>query len=501
MSRIASILLAVGMLTDAHPLHASDWTPIAPLPGARLGAAAATAAGTTFVLGGFDTQPLASVASWDGSSWAGAPPMLEQRQWPAATAAGGIVFALGGLDIEGVAKASVERLGAGGWGEVAPMPGGRAMPAAGTVGGIVYVAGGRDESSRPAADCFRYDPVANAWTSVAPMSAARYGAAAAVLGGRIWMLGGFGTQPVATVERFDPATGAWSGGPDLPEPLWLASAATAGDRVWVAGGLDASSQASARVYSAGADGLWRPEASLPAPLAASAMATRDGCLLLAGGSGAAGLPEAAAYSMFPAEPPPPGDTLRVEVRITPATLGTGSQGRWVGVRIQPDGWAPHDIEIGSLTLDGVRSDPGGPVSYDVSDAGRAELNLKFPRAPFSSRAPGTYDLVLLGRRLDDRPLRGVAGLTVNAGGHALSAMRTSDGRTGVVVALDRPEDATLDVVDLQGRVVARIANGRFAAGASTREWPRAGETVARGSYFVRLRRAGSVDVVKLSVVR
>lgn len=500
MRRTFAVLVLLGMLTDVLPLHASDWNPIAPLPEARSGAAAATGGGRTFVLGGFATQPLASVATWDGSSWGGATPMLEPREWPAAAAAGDIVFAIGGLDIEGVPKASVEHWVAGAWGEVAPMPGGRAMHAAATIEGIVYVAGGRNDSSLPAADCFRYDPTANAWAAVAPMTTARYGVAGAVLESRLWVVGGFTTQPVATVERFDPTTGAWSVGPDLPEALWLASAGTAGNRVWVAGGLDAFSQPSSRVYSAGPDGVWRLEASLPAPVAASAMAARDGCLLLAGGSGVTGAPEVSAYSMCPAEAPPPAETLMVAVRVTPGTLGSGNQGQWIGARIEPEGWAPQEIAIASLALDGVPVDLGGPVSYDASDEGRPSVKVKFPRAPFASRAPGAYELVLVGRRLDGRPLRGVASLVVNSSGHALAATRASDGRTSVVVSLDRPEEATLDVVDLQGRLVGHLADGMFAAGTSASEWPRAGESAPRGSYFVRLRRAGSVEVLKLSVI-
>ena len=74
-------------------------------------------------------------------------------------------------------------------------------------------------------------------------------------------------------------------------------------------------------------------------------------------------------------------------------------------------------------------------------------------------------------------------------------------RTEVVVSLDRAEDVSLDVLDLQGRVVARLERGTLAARVHRREWPSAWERVARGSYFVRLRRAAGDEAVKLIVTR
>jgi uncharacterized protein (DUF1501 family) len=58
------------------------------------------------------------------------------------------------------------------------------------------------------------------------------------------------------------------------------------------------------------------------------------------------------------------------------------------------------------------------------------------------------------------------------------------GRATVPFALDRPASVTLSVVDLQGRVVRRIAPGALAAGRHTLPFDAAG--LAPGVYLLRL---------------
>jgi len=94
--------------------------------------------------------------------------------------------------------------------------------------------------------------------------------------------------------------------------------------------------------------------------------------------------------------------------------------------------------------------------------------------------------------------RGQAWLEINNG--ALSRLKAPRGHSGVVITLVEPEAVTLDVVDLQGRVVGHLLSGVLPAGSHVREWPQAGESVPRGSYFVRLRRAQGTEVMKLSVL-
>jgi hypothetical protein len=151
--------------------------------------------------------------------------------------------------------------------------------------------------------------------------------------------------------------------------------------------------------------------------------------------------------------------------------------------------------MSSVTLDGIGMDMEASINLD--EAG-SSLTVKFPRAPFLQRATGSYQVTLLGQRADGVMFRGTAALDINNG--ALARLKASRGHSGVVITLLEPEAVTLDVVDLQGRVVGHLLSGVLPAGEHVREWPQPGESVPRGSYFVRLRRAQSTEVVKLSVL-
>ena len=184
----------------------------------------------------------------------------------------------------------------------------------------------------------------------------------------------------------------------------------------------------------------------------------------------------------------------MSLQLSPSTLNAKSQGNWIAAQIQL-GFSPAQVVMSSLTLDGVGMDMEASLYLDQAGS---SLTVKFPRAPFVQRATGTYQVTLLGRRADGVTFRGMTTLEINNG--ALSRLKASRGHSGVVITLVEPEAITLDVVDLQGRLIGRLMSGVLPAGEHVREWPQPGESVPRGSYFVRLRRAQGTDVVKLSVL-
>jgi len=507
--RRAQLLVVLGLLTDAHPSNAS-WTNLTTLPEASFGSAGATQGGRFYVIGGFTSQTTANVTAWDGATWGSASPMSHARLLASAAAARGFVFAIGGFDDTGMPTATGERLDpvGGSWSATASMPLARASGATGAIGESLYVAGGQGDDGQPMADCFRFDPVADAWSAIAPLPTPRTGVAGAVLERRLWVIGGLNGSPAATVERFDPGTGAWSAAPDLPEPLWFPAAGTLDGRVWVVGGMDASFQRSDRVYSAGPDGAWRSETSLPAALAVTTVGSLSNCMIVAGGMDASGLPSVLSFSQCveappPPPPPPPSDTLRITFSLNPTTLNASSQGQWISAHIVPDGWPATDILVASLRLDDVAPDLSGPISMSATD-----LTVKFPRAPFASRVAGFYVLVLTGSRSDGTGFSGSTPLTTqgsnlqnNRARHSLRPLATGPAGSGVVVSLDQTETVRIEVLDLQGRIVDRLYQGALAAGDSRHDWPRAGQSVRRGAYFVKLTRPGGVDVVRIAVLR
>jgi N-acetylneuraminic acid mutarotase len=504
--RRASLLVLIGLLTDVHPSNAS-WTTLTSLPEASFGAGAASQGGRLYLVGGFTTQISPGVVAWDGTSWGAVAPLLHARMIPGVAAARGHVFALGGFDENGVPTSSAESFDplAGTWSGVADLPASRASCAAGAIGESLYVAGGQGDDGQPAASCFRFDPAADAWSAIASLPTPRTGVAGAVLDRRLWVIGGFDGQPSAVVERFDPETGSWSTASSLPEPLWFPAAGTLDGRVWVVGGMDASFQRSDRVYSAGSDGVWRSEGALPSMVAVASVGGLSNCLIVAGGMDASGQPSALAFSQCveapPPPPPPPAETLTVAISLNPTNLNASSNGQWVSAHVVPNGWPATDIVVASLRLDGVAPDMSGPISITETD-----LTVKFPRAAFADRVGGTYDLTLTGVTTNGTSFSGNTALTVQSSSLAskkrgLRPLGSGAASTGVVVSLDQAEPVRLDVIDLQGRIVARLYNGLLAPGEWRHEWPRAGQQVPRGTYFVRLARGAGVDVVRIAVFR
>ena len=271
--------------------------------------------------------------------------------------------------------------------------------------------------------------------------------------------------------------------------------------------MDASFLRSDRVYSAGSDGVWRSESSLPAALAVATIGALSNCLVVAGGMDASGMSSALAFSQCveapppPPPPPPPADTLTAVLTLNPITLNASSNGQWISAHILPNGWAATDIVIPSLRLDGVPPDMGGPISVAATD-----LTVKFPRAPCAGRAGGNYDLALTGITTEGESFRAstplvVQGSTVVARKRTLRPLARGPASTGVVVSLQRAEPVTIDVLDVQGRCVDRLYQGPSATGEWALDWPRAGQSVPRGTYFVRLSRVGATDVVRIAVLR
>ena len=501
MLRGASLLVLIGLLTDVHPSVAA-WTSLTSLPEASFGAGAASQGGRLYLVGGFNGQISSSVVAWDGTTWGSVASLSEARMTPGVAATQSSVFAFGGLDMNGVPSATAERFdaAAGSWAGVAAMPMARASGAAFAVGNSLYVAGGQGDDGHPLAPCFRFDPGANLWSQVAALPTPRTGVAGAVLGGHLWVIGGFDGMPSSVVERFDPQTDHWISGLPLPEPLWFPAAGVLDGRVWVVGGMDGSFMRSDRVYSAGSDGVWRSEDVLPAAVAVASVGSLANCLVVAGGMDASGMPSSSAFSQCvdapPPPPPPSGDSLTVAITLNPAALNASSNGQWISAHIVPNGFPGTEILLESLRLDGIAPDLSGPISISET-----EVDVKFPRAAFANRPAGLYDLRLTGVRADGQPFSGSTSLNVQGSSLANKSRKLKPLASGVEVSLDQSEPVRIDVIDLQGRVVARLYQGMMTAGASRHEWPRAGQSVPRGTYFVRLARPAGMEVVRIAVIR
>jgi hypothetical protein len=223
--------------------------------------------------------------------------------------------------------------------------------------------------------------------------------------------------------------------------------------------------------------------------------------VVAGGMDVSGMPSTMAFSQCvtaPPPPPPPGDSLTVAITLNPTTLNASSNGQWISAHIVPSNFPATDIMVEALRLDGVAPDLTGPISISET-----ELAVKFPRASFADRPSGLYDLRLTGLTVDGLPLSGSTAMSVQGSSQASKKRGLRPLSTGTVsgveVSLDRAEPVRVDVIDVQGRIVARLYQGLMTAGASRHEWPRAGQSVPRGTYFVRLARSAGTEVVRIAV--
>ena len=198
------------------------------------------------------------------------------------------------------------------------------------------------------------------------------------------------------------------------------------------------------------------------------------------------------------------------VTLLPGALNFGSQGNWISVQITTEGWAASEIVVGSLLLDGVPAEPGSGVSS--SDPAGGTLTVKFPRAPFAGRPDGEHLLPLTGKRSDGMNIAGTATLSVHGNGtgfgtrrranrHDLRVVQTAGSRGAVAFSLDAPAEVTMDVVDLQGRTVARLTRAALPAGEHLRAWPEEDSGVPAGIYMIRLRAGGEEAMVRLAVFR
>jgi hypothetical protein len=151
---------------------------------------------------------------------------------------------------------------------------------------------------------------------------------------------------------------------------------------------------------------------------------------------------------------------------------------------------------------GLRDD-GTVVAWGWNDYG--QCNVPSPNSNFILVAAGMFHS--LGVQRDPTSALGDIIAPASGGALAVLGMRPNPGRGGVqrlLFELGRSGGARLDVYDVAGRRVRRVAEGIFASGVNTVEWDgRAedGRRVAPGVYWVRLHSVGRVASSKIVLLR
>ena len=227
---------------DAYSVTRNTWRRLPDLPLAVDHAAAASASGTVYVVGGYggDRNPLKTVFEiGQDETWRRLPELPDARAAAAAAIAGGKLYVVGGVDgRRGLARVAFALdLRTGRWARI-PGPSPREHLAAAAAGTRVYALGGRSAGIDTNTNRFEvYDARARRWTRLAPF---RRPAAAPERPSRTRR----SSRSAASARRArsDRSTrtcygrSAGSALPDLPTPRHGLGVVSAGGRVYVVAG-------------------------------------------------------------------------------------------------------------------------------------------------------------------------------------------------------------------------------------------------------------------------
>lgn len=289
-------LMQSSFITDVpESPQPSSWVEGSSVPTPRTEVAAAAAAGSIYVIGGFDSAGAAvpTVEAYDpeADEWRAVEPLPFALHHAAAASHGGLMYVAGGY--LGTGEPSNALLvydpSADSWEELAQMPAARGALAAGFVNGVLYAVGGTDTSfggGLPLATNYAYDPETDTWAEKTPMPTPRQHLAGTELDGKLYVVGGRIDSLFSNLdanEVYDPETDSWEQLAPMPSKRGgLAAAAT--DAVYVFGGeRPTGTFANAERYDP-ENGAWTAEPAMPTArhgLAAVAFDSR--IYVLAGG--------------------------------------------------------------------------------------------------------------------------------------------------------------------------------------------------------------------------
>jgi len=208
-----------------------------------------------------------------------------------ALSSNGRVYAFGGTNGSELASLEVYNTNAFSWATGAPIP--TSTRGAGYVRGsdnLIYVFGGYGGGGNRA-QCYRYNPGANAWTGLANVPVPVWSPMTASKGHLIYLFGGQSTGNVTSdlVQIYNTQTNTWSKGAPMPVPLMQGQAvASYNGRIYLFGGRMASNGGlsdGVRIYNPD-NNSWSMGPSMPVPKAQfAAVLNNDGRIFVVGGRG------------------------------------------------------------------------------------------------------------------------------------------------------------------------------------------------------------------------
>ena len=252
MAAIAAFALSrqsVALLTPTVPdptVAASPWQPLAPMPVARFGLAAAVYQEQIYVIGGETASGVtASVDRYDpvSNTWHDQTP----KQTPVADISAAILEGkiyvpggrLGSGQVTDVLEVYDPRLDS--WSQAAALPAPRSAYALVSFEGRLYLFGGWDGHAY-VKNVYVYNPRDDTWQELPPLDTPRGSAGAAISGRQIVLAGGYdGKKALTNVDIFQPdllgsSESAWKKAADLPGGRYAMGMTSVADFVYLVGG-------------------------------------------------------------------------------------------------------------------------------------------------------------------------------------------------------------------------------------------------------------------------
>jgi N-acetylneuraminic acid mutarotase len=240
---VAGGYLPDGSSTDDVDLYdpaSNTWSRLPDLPVGVNHAAAASAGGKLYVVGGYGGPGvrLRSAYVFDGERWRTLAPMPGVRGAAGATVVAGRLYVVGGVGPNGLARrAFALNLKTGRWASI-PGPTPREHLAVTAAAGKVYAVAGRLAGIDTNLRAFEsYSPATKRWTKLAPVPDPRGGTGSAFAKGLVVSVGGEEPQgTIGSVFGYNVTTKRWRRLADLPTPRHGIGVAAIAGRVYVIGG-------------------------------------------------------------------------------------------------------------------------------------------------------------------------------------------------------------------------------------------------------------------------
>ncbi|HZI89888.1 MAG TPA: T9SS type A sorting domain-containing protein, partial [Candidatus Polarisedimenticolia bacterium] len=202
--------------------------------------------------------------------------------------------------------------------------------------------------------------------------------------------------------------------------------------------------------------------------------------------------------------------LAVSLDVDPNVLNTQSHGMWVTAYVEPVGFAPSDIDLASVRLEGVAAVPSKDAKIvDHDGDGLPELMFKFDRqALAASLTAGVIDVSITGSLVTGASFEGTDQIRVISpkGQLAGSVSPNPLNPSGVLTfATRKTGPATVKMFDLHGRLVRNLADsplmiaGVHEIRIDARDGR--GRGLASGLYFYRIQDADGSFTGRITVLK